>query len=113
VVASSRTTEVFTAAAVLAVLGTAWLTEQAGLSLALGAFLAGLMLADSHYRHQVIADTESIECFRKGYYSWYPVQVTTTDPMNHQDEALGACRTLDVLLWKSGYRPDVPLDLVK
>ncbi len=57
-VATSRTAEVFTAAAVFAVLGTAWLMEQAGLSLALGAFLAGLMMAESHYRHQVIADIE-------------------------------------------------------
>jgi monovalent cation:proton antiporter-2 (CPA2) family protein len=47
-VATSRTAEVFTAAAVLVVLGTAWLMEEAGLSMALGAFLAGLMLADSH-----------------------------------------------------------------
>jgi monovalent cation:proton antiporter-2 (CPA2) family protein len=57
-VATSRTAEVFTAAAVFAVLGTAWLMEAVGLSLALGAFLAGLMMADSNYRHQVIADIE-------------------------------------------------------
>ncbi|NNJ93332.1 MAG: transporter, partial [Halobacteria archaeon] len=57
-VATSRTSEVFTAATLFAVLGTAWLMEAAGLSLALGAFLAGLMMADSHYRHQVIADIE-------------------------------------------------------
>ena len=57
-VATSRTTEVFTAAAVFAVLGTAWLMEEVGLSLALGAFLAGLMMAESHYRHQVIADIQ-------------------------------------------------------
>jgi len=57
-VATSRTAELFTAAAVFAVLGTAWLMEEVGLSLALGAFLAGLMMADSHYRHQVIADIE-------------------------------------------------------
>ena len=57
-VATSRTAEVFTAAAVFAVLGTAWLMEEVGLSLALGAFLAGLMMADSHYRHQVIADIQ-------------------------------------------------------
>jgi len=55
-VATSRTAEVFTAAAVFAVLGTAWMLEKVGLSLALGAFLAGLMMAESHYRHQVIAD---------------------------------------------------------
>lgn len=57
-VATSRTAEVFTAAAVFAVLGTAWLMEEVGLSLALGAFLAGLLMADSHYRHQVIADIQ-------------------------------------------------------
>jgi monovalent cation:proton antiporter-2 (CPA2) family protein len=57
-VATSPAAEVFTAAAMFAVLGTAWLMEEVGLSLALGAFLAGLMMADSHYRHQVIADVE-------------------------------------------------------
>jgi len=57
-VARSRTAEVFTAASVFAVLGTAWLMEEVGLSLALGAFLAGLMMADSHYRHQLVADIE-------------------------------------------------------
>lgn len=56
--ATSHTAEVFTAAAVFAVLGTAWLMQEAGLSLALGAFLAGLMMADSQYRHQVIANIE-------------------------------------------------------
>ncbi len=55
-VASSRTSEVFIAAAVLAVLGISWLMDKAGLSMALGAFLAGLMLAESHYRHQIVAD---------------------------------------------------------
>ena len=57
-VATSRTAEVFTAAALFAVLGTAWLMEEVGLSLALGAFLAGLMMANSHYRHQLIADIQ-------------------------------------------------------
>jgi monovalent cation:proton antiporter-2 (CPA2) family protein len=57
-VATSRTAEVFTAAAVFAVLGTAWLMQQVGLSLALGAFLAGLMMAESHYRPQLIADIQ-------------------------------------------------------
>lgn len=55
-IALTRNAEVFTAAALLAVLGTAWLMEEVGLSLAMGAFLAGLMMSDSHYRHQVFAD---------------------------------------------------------
>ena len=60
-VATSRTAEVFTAAALFAVLGTAWLMEAAGLSLALGAFVAGVMMAESQYRHQVSA---AIDPFR-------------------------------------------------
>ncbi len=52
----SQDPEVFIAAAVLLVLGVAWLMESVGLSMALGAFLAGVMLADSEYRHQIEAD---------------------------------------------------------
>ncbi len=57
-IAASRNSEVFIAAAVLLVLGVAKLMEVAGLSMALGAFLAGLMLAESHYRHQIEADIQ-------------------------------------------------------
>lgn len=57
-VAASHNSEVFIAAAILVVLGTAWLLEAVGLSMALGAFLAGLILADSHYRHQIVADIQ-------------------------------------------------------
>ena len=42
--------------AVALCLGFAWLSERLGLSLALGAFLAGLLLADSDYAHQALAD---------------------------------------------------------
>jgi monovalent cation:proton antiporter-2 (CPA2) family protein len=52
----SQDPEVFIAAAVLLVLGVAWLMDLVGLSMALGAFLAGVMLADSQYRHQIEAD---------------------------------------------------------
>ncbi|MBT3924184.1 MAG: hypothetical protein HOF21_16575 [Nitrospina sp.] len=57
-VAGSRNSEVFIAAAVLVVLGAAWLMEEVGLSMGLGAFLAGMTLADSDYRHQVVADIQ-------------------------------------------------------
>lgn len=50
--------EVFTASAVLLVLGTALLTERVGLSMAMGAFVAGLLIADSSYRHQVSAEIQ-------------------------------------------------------
>ncbi|GJE74134.1 MULTISPECIES: monovalent cation:proton antiporter-2 (CPA2) family protein [Methylorubrum] len=50
--------EVMTAAALLVVLGTAMVMEKAGLSMAMGAFLAGVMLAESNFRHQLEADIE-------------------------------------------------------
>ncbi len=55
-IVASQDPEVFIAVAVLLVLGVAWLMESVGLSMALGAFLAGLMLAESSYRHQIEAD---------------------------------------------------------
>ncbi len=55
-VALSGNSEVFTTSAVLIVLGTAFVTEHAGLSMAMGAFLAGLLISDSSYKHQIIAE---------------------------------------------------------
>lgn len=55
-VVASRDPEVFIAMAVLLVLGVAWIMESVGFSMALGAFLAGVMLAESQYRHQIEAD---------------------------------------------------------
>jgi len=52
------TPEVFTATALLVVMGTAWVMELAGLSMSLGAFLAGVLLADSEYRHEIEAQVE-------------------------------------------------------
>ena len=58
VAGNRRNPEIFTATAILLVVGAAWLTEWAGLSMALGAFLGGLLLADSRYRHQMMADIQ-------------------------------------------------------
>lgn len=51
-----RSSEVFVLFVVLVTLGTSWLTSQFGLSLALGAFVAGLVLSESEYSHQIVAD---------------------------------------------------------
>lgn len=51
-----RIREIFTIGTLLLILGTAYLTEAAGLSLALGAFVAGLMISESEFSHQVFAD---------------------------------------------------------
>jgi Kef-type K+ transport system membrane component KefB len=57
-VADHAAPELVTASAILLVLGTAMLTAKAGLSMALGAFLAGLLIADSSYRHEVMREIE-------------------------------------------------------
>jgi monovalent cation:proton antiporter-2 (CPA2) family protein len=56
--ANTGAREVMTAAALLLVLGTALLMQFAGMSMALGAFLAGVLLAESNYRHELEADIE-------------------------------------------------------
>jgi glutathione-regulated potassium-efflux system protein KefB len=56
--ARSGAREVMTAAALLVVLGTALFMDWGGLSMAMGAFLAGVMLSESTFRHQLEADVE-------------------------------------------------------
>jgi CPA2 family monovalent cation:H+ antiporter-2 len=58
-IASVRSAELFSLAVLLAVLASAWATHAVGLSLALGAFLAGMMLAETEFRHQVEATIRS------------------------------------------------------
>jgi voltage-gated potassium channel Kch len=55
-VAAAGIPELFTATALLVVIGAALLMDVAGMSMVLGAFLAGMLLADSEYRHQLEAD---------------------------------------------------------
>ena len=56
--AQTGSREVMTAAALLVVLGAALVMQKAGMSMALGAFLAGVLLAESNYRHELEADIE-------------------------------------------------------
>lgn len=58
ILASSKAREVMTAAALLVVLGAALLMQVSGLSMAMGAFLAGVLLSESTFRHQIEADIE-------------------------------------------------------
>ena len=58
ILAESRAREVMTAAALLVVLGSALAMELGGLSMAMGAFLAGVLLSESTFRHQLEADVE-------------------------------------------------------
>ncbi|WP_206929273.1 monovalent cation:proton antiporter-2 (CPA2) family protein [Roseococcus thiosulfatophilus] len=66
--ARSRTREVLTAGALLVVLGSALLMEAAGLSMAMGAFVAGVMLSGSSYRHQIESDIEPFRGLLMGLF---------------------------------------------
>ena len=68
IVARIRVSEVFTAAALLTVIGTALLANKAGLSMSLGAFLAGVLLADSEFRHELEADIEPFKGLLLGLF---------------------------------------------
>ncbi|MDX2103224.1 MAG: monovalent cation:proton antiporter-2 (CPA2) family protein [Alphaproteobacteria bacterium] len=57
-IASTQNAEAFTAAALLLLLGLGYATAEAGMSMALGAFLAGILLAGTAYRHQIEADIQ-------------------------------------------------------
>jgi CPA2 family monovalent cation:H+ antiporter-2 len=61
VVVKRRTQELFMLNLLLVTLGAAWITEKAGLSLALGAFVAGMLISETEYKHQV---EEDIKPFR-------------------------------------------------
>ncbi len=56
VVAATQSNELFAIATLTLVLGTGWVTQQAGMSMTLGAFIAGLLVAETAYRHQIEAD---------------------------------------------------------
>lgn len=68
VVARTRMPEVFTASALLVVLGTAWIMQEAGLSASLGAFIAGVLLADSEFRHELESQIEPFEGLLLGLF---------------------------------------------
>ncbi len=68
VAAQSKSVEVFSAATLFVALGTAWITGLAGLSMPLGAFLAGILLADSEYRHEVESHLEPFKGLLLGLF---------------------------------------------
>ena len=68
IVTMTRVRELSTATALLIVLGTALLMDAVGLSMALGAFLAGVVLADSPYRHELEADIEPFKGLLLGLF---------------------------------------------
>ena len=67
-VAQARSAEMFTAAVLLAAVGGSALTAHFGLSMALGALLAGLLLAETEYRHQIEVDIEPFKGLLLGLF---------------------------------------------
>ncbi len=68
IVAASKSQEIFTAAALLIVMGTALVVGTVGMSMALGAFLAGVLLADSEFKHELEADIEPFKGLLLGLF---------------------------------------------
>ncbi|HAQ34078.1 MAG: potassium transporter [Maricaulis sp.] len=68
VIANTRLREMFTAAALLIVIAISWLMTMVGLSPALGAFLAGVVLADSEFRHELEADIDPFKGLLLGLF---------------------------------------------
>ena len=71
-VVKSRSRELFILTIIFIGMGTAWLTAEAGLSLALGAFIAGLAISESEYSHQALGD---IMPFREAFMSLFFISV--------------------------------------
>ena len=80
-VARRKSDELFVLNLLLVTLGLAWLTEHAGLSLALGAFVAGMLIAETEYKHQVETDIRAFHDVLLGLFfitigmklDWHPV----------------------------------------
>ena len=68
VVAAERSDQIFAAATLLVVVGIASFTESVGLSLALGGLLAGMLLAETEYRHQVAAEIQPFRALLLGLF---------------------------------------------
>ncbi|HYQ37979.1 MAG TPA: monovalent cation:proton antiporter-2 (CPA2) family protein [Pseudomonas sp.] len=68
IVAKSALPDIFTASALLVVMGSAFLMEWVGISMALGAFLAGVLLADSEYRHALEAKIDPFKGMLLGLF---------------------------------------------
>lgn len=68
IVASGKSRELFTGVTLLIVMGVAYLMQQVGLSMALGAFIAGVLLSESEYKHELEADLEPFKGILMGLF---------------------------------------------
>lgn len=98
--ATTEVPEVFTAAALLLVIGVSLLMQSVGLTASLGAFLAGVLLADSEYRHELQADLEPFKGLLLGLF-FIAVGMGAKLGLVLQQPALIAGITLVILLLKA------------
>ncbi|MBB6185087.1 monovalent cation:proton antiporter-2 (CPA2) family protein [Oleiagrimonas soli] len=99
IVARTRMQEVSTATALLVVMGTAWVMELAGASATLGAFLAGVLLADSEYRHELESHIEPFKGLLLGLF-FISVGMSLDLSLIRQAPWIVACLVLGLLLVK-------------
>ena len=99
-IARSETPEIFTASALLLVVATAALMQSAGLSMALGAFLAGVLLAESEYRRALETDLEPFKGLLLGLF-FIAVGMSIDFAVVLAEPALVVALVLGMLLLKS------------
>ena len=99
-VGGAKTPEVFTTVALLIVAGAASLATVAGLSPSLGAFMAGVLLSESEYRHELQADIEPFEGLLLGFF-FISVGMSADLPLAREQPALLVEATAALLLVKA------------
>lgn len=100
VLATTEVPEVFTAAALLLVIGVSLLMQSVGLTASLGAFLAGVLLADSEYRHELQADLEPFKGLLLGLF-FIAVGMTAKLGLVVEQPLVIVGVTLGILVFKS------------
>ena len=96
----TRTKEVFTTTALFVVVAAAFIAEEAGLSASLGAFMAGVLLSDSEYRHELQTDIEPFEGLLLGFF-FISVGMSADLSLALRDPLLLTAVTVVLLLGKS------------
>jgi len=99
-VAWTQMREIFTATALLIVIGTGWLMHSVGLSMGLGAFLAGVLMADSEFRHEIEAQVDPFKGLLLGLF-FISVGMTISLSTIFASPAIIACGVLVLLAVKS------------
>jgi monovalent cation:proton antiporter-2 (CPA2) family protein len=99
-IGGTKTPEVFTTVALLLVTGTALIATEAGLSPSLGAFMAGVLLSESEYRHEMQADIEPFEGLLLGFF-FMSVGMATDLDLARTQPALLAEATAALLVAKA------------